>query len=131
MPEGKPRHPIRRFDVFAEYNRVRNLKKGMPADQAKGRAIWLAKVVASRRGIPSGKEGAAGGERGERLEEREEEKFYSLGGEEQTDLTFDREIIDRMGPEFYRETFSPAIERAFQEGQRYEDIRDAIRKGWK
>jgi hypothetical protein len=126
--------PIRRFDVFADYNFVRNHAQGMSEDLAKGRAIWAAKVVAGRRygaapsAKPSGdrKEHKGGGEKAE-----EEEGFRSLGGVEQTDRTFEKEIVDRMGADFYRDVFHPAIEQAFKEGKRYEDIRDAIRKGWK
>ena len=131
MP-AKPRFPIRRFDVFAEYNRVKNEADGMPEDQAKGRGIWLAKVVAGRRGMPARTDGGRheGRQDGEHPPP-EEEKFYSVGGEEQTDRTFDREIVERMGRDFYAEVFRPAIAAAFKEGKRYEEIRDSIRKGWK
>jgi hypothetical protein len=127
----KPRFAIRRFDVFAEYNRVKNEASGMPQDQAKGRAIWVAKVVAGRRGG-----GAAPSEpserRGERrIPEEEEDTFRSVGGVLQTDQTFEKEIVNRMGKEFYDEVFHPAIEQAFRDGKRYEEIRDSIRKGWK
>lgn len=43
----KPRRPIRRFDIFAEYNRLKGLDKGMDGAHAKGYGLWLAKVVAS------------------------------------------------------------------------------------
>ena len=32
--EGKPRMPIRRFDVFAEYNKQKAMQDGMPEDEA-------------------------------------------------------------------------------------------------
>jgi hypothetical protein len=132
-PSDKPRRPIRRFDIFAEYNRIRNETGGMPADQAMGRAIWLAKVVAGRRGMPAHTspggahaDGTAG-----RHDEPKEEKFLSVGGEVQTERTFQHEIIERMGRGFYESVFRPAIEAAYREGERYEDIRDSIRKTWK
>lgn len=132
MPDAKPRFPIRRFDVFADYQLVQNQARGMPKEQAKGRAIWAAKVVA---GGQYGAAPAAPSSREHRREAvtppEEEEEFRSLGGVPQTDRTFEKEIVDRMGPEFYREVFHPAIEQAFREGKRYEDIRDAIRKDWK
>ena len=53
-----------------------------------------------------------------------------LDGELQTDETFDHEIIDRMGPEFYEVVFQPAIRDALAEGRKYEEIRDTIRKDW-
>src|SRR5690349_14723358 len=95
MPKLRPRQPIRRFDVFAEYNRVKNEASGMPGGRAKGDAIWLAKVVAGRRGGVSHAappEGATGGM--EHLhEERREGEFHSAGGVPQTDRTFDHEIV--------------------------------------
>jgi hypothetical protein len=131
MPDLKPRFPIRRFDVFADYNRVKNEAEGMPVDQAKGRGIWIAKVVAGRRGgaVPA-ETSQKGGEGGAPREEAED-TFRSVGGVPQTDATFDKEIVDRMGQEFYRDVFHPAIKQAFKEGRRYEDIRDSIRKPWK
>lgn len=134
MPD-KPRLPIRRFDVFAEYNRIKNLADGMPADQAKGRGVWIAKVVAGRRGMPAHHDKPSTGKDGKdhphSKEEKPEEKFLSVGGEQQTDATFDHEIVDRMGKDFYKDTFSPAIEQAFKDGRRYEEIRDSIRRDWK
>jgi hypothetical protein len=131
---NKPRRPIRRFDVFAEYNRIKNEEDGMPADQARGRAIWVAKVVAGRRGMPaSPKPATAHGKAGhERHQEPEkEEKYLSVGGEVQTDRTFEHEIVERMGRDFYDAVFSPAIEAAYREGKQYAEIRDSIRSGWK
>lgn len=135
MPDDstpKPRFPIRRFDVFADYNRVKNEHDGMPADQAKGRGIWLAKVVAGRGGGGSRSAAEARKDGDKSSEKREpEEKFFSVGGEKQTDVTFQKEIVDRMGHEFYSTVFHPAIRQAFQDGKRYEEIRDSIRKDWK
>ena len=134
MPE-KPRYPVRRFDVFAEYHRLKYLADGMPEDQAAGRGIWVAKVVAGRRGGPAASTKPSSGVKGDKAEDRKapeaEEKFYSVGGEEQTDGTFEKEIVDRMGRDFYAEVFAPAIGQAFKEGKRYEEIRDSIRKDWK
>jgi hypothetical protein len=126
-----PRLAIRRFDVFAEFTRQDRLQKGEPEDEAKGYGIWLAKVVASRqygsKADSYDKPGAhkAGSGLGER------QKFRSVGDELQTDRVFDHDIIDRMGEEFYRQVFVPAIEEARAKGDKYEDIRDSIRKSWK
>ena len=128
----RPRMPIRRFDVFADYNRVRNQEHGMPEDLAKGRALWAAKVVAGRRygAHPSEVREARGGT-DHQPTAPSEEGYRSVGGKEQTASMFDHEIIDRMGPEFYRDVFHPAIEQAVRDGKRYEDIRDSIRRDWK
>ena len=132
MPDSlKPRFPIRRFDVFADYNRVKEEASGAPEDQAKGYGIWLAKVVAGRRGIPKGEPPGERGTAREQATGAPEERFRSLGGTPQTDRTFDQEIVDRMGREFFDRVFHPAIVQAFADGKRYEDIRDSIRREWK
>lgn len=131
-PELRPRQPIRRFDVFAEYNRLKNEAAGLPAARAKGDAIWLAKVVAGRR---FGSSAAAPPERHEGHDaaktEQGAEDFKSASGVPQTDRTFDEEIVERMGAPFYQQVFHPAIAAAFRDGHRYEEIRDTIRVGWK
>ena len=40
---------IRRFDVFAEFNKQKKEAEGYPTDVAKGEGLWLAKLTASRR----------------------------------------------------------------------------------
>ena len=56
-----PLKSIRRFDVFAEVNRLKALQEGRPEDEAKGYGIWLAKVVAGRRyGQKADRDGHAG-----------------------------------------------------------------------
>lgn len=126
-----PQAAIRRFDVFAEYTRQERRDKGDPADVAKGYGIWLAKVVAARR-FGKKEEGLdrPPGDRHGR-DDAPAPKFRSLGDEPQTDRTFDHDIVERMGREFYREVFVPAITAARERGERYEAIRDRIRKGWK
>ena len=124
-----PARAIRRFDVFAEYTRQERREKGDPADAAQGYGIWLAKVVAARRFGASAK--------AHQRPPRDDggpapaAKFRSLGDEPQTDDVFDREIVERMGPAFYRGVFRPAIEAARAKGEAYEQVRDAIRTGWK
>jgi hypothetical protein len=138
--ELKPLQPIRRFDVFAETKRLEAIAHGEPADVAKGYGIRIAKIVASRRFGA----GAANKDRHQETESAERDasagsrfagedgaKFRALDGELQTDATFDREIIERMGPEFYEVVFQPAIRDALAEGRKYEQIRDTIRKDWK
>ena len=126
-----PQQPIRRFDVFAEYTRQERKTKRFPEDEAKGYGIWLAKVVAARR-FGGGKTDGDGKKGGRRLDaEGNEPKFRSVGDELQTDETFDPDIVDRMGLDFYRRVFAPAIEEAREAGKSYEDIRDTLRKEWK
>jgi hypothetical protein len=139
MPDNnlKPKGPVRRFDVFAEYNRQKALDDGVPDDEARGYGLWVAKVVASGGGRSSappapragGKEGTKG--EGEEEEEREHSKWRSLGGKPQTDEMYDKEIINRMGRDFYEEVFRPAIEKAYKDRMSYTAIRDSIRRDWK
>lgn len=135
MAEPKTRSPIRRFDVFADYQRVQLEERGMPENRAKGRGIWAAKVVAGRGGrggpAPKSQDGKADGNRAAKTHEEEDDEFRSAGGVPQTDATFDHEIIDRMGSDFYHDVFHPAIVQAHRDGKRYEEIRDVIRKEWK
>jgi hypothetical protein len=124
----RPDRAIRRFDVFAEYTRQDRLAHGDAADEAKGYGIWLAKVVASRR---YGSKTDPGDRKGGGHAAAPHTKFRSVGDEPQTDEVFDHDIVERMGARFYREVFAPAITEARDRGEAYEDIRDAIRKGWK
>jgi hypothetical protein len=135
----KPEHPIRRFDVFAEYRKQDEEAKGHREDEAMGYGLWVAKVVASRR--------YGGGtlkERHDREHHQDKDqdeqdrrkrlvdgKWHALDGERQTDALFEHEIVDRMGRTFYHRVFAPAIHDAREQGKSYESIRDAIRKDWK
>jgi hypothetical protein len=126
-----PLQTIRRFDVFAEYSRQDRLAKGYPKDEAKGYSIWLAKVVAARRFGSGSASGDRARAKRRQAEPDEEPQFRSVGDELQTDATFDHDIIERMGAAFYETVFVPAIAEARTRGERYEAIRDAIRKPWK
>jgi hypothetical protein len=129
--QPSPRNAIRRFDVFAEYSRQERQEKGYPEDEAKGYGVWLAKVVASRRFGTKSDSADSKKPSTRKGEPAKEPKFRSLGDELQTDATFDHDIIDRMGAEFYYDVFAPAIEQAREQGESYESIRDDIRKSWK
>ena len=100
----------------------------MPADQAKGYGLWVAKVVDGRkfgrvkdRDVPSEAE----------AKRRRRRKWRILSGEPQTDRLFDHQIVDRMGVDFYNEVFVPAIRRERELGHAYEAMRDRIRRRWK
>jgi hypothetical protein len=123
-----PLASIRRFDIFAEYSRLEKLAEGVPDDEAKGYALWRAKVVAAikfGRMKPGAHEVAP-----EEAAERARRKFRSLSGVEQTDRLFDKEIVARMGEEFYEKAFRPAIAAAFKSGKSYREIRDSLRQAW-
>jgi hypothetical protein len=126
----KPKRAIRRFDVFAEYRKQEETAAGRPEDEAKGYGLWVAKVVGAK---PPERRDL--GEPGERREPAAPPlvagKWHTLDGEPQTDDLFDREIVQRMGQDFYREVFAPAIRAAREQRRPYESIRDSIRKDWK
>ncbi|MGZ3639398.1 MAG: hypothetical protein ACXVCX_16335 [Ktedonobacterales bacterium] len=133
----KPKRPIRRFDIFAEYNRLKGLEKGMDDPHAKGYGVWVAKVVASGGGrrATSQRAASAGEKTGTtegagRQEAPTGLEWHELSGEPQTDTVFEREIIQRMGPDFYAHVFAPAIAQAVAQGRSYESIRDTLRKEW-
>ena len=131
-----PLRAIRRFDVFAEVNRLEALGEGRPEAEAKGHGVWLAKIVAGRRhGRSADTDHPAGSGRADAPatagRRREDSAFKSAGGELQTDETFDSEIVGRMGVEFYERVFAPAIRAAVERGETYESFRDTIREGWK
>jgi hypothetical protein len=125
--ELHPAKAIRRFDVFAEYKKLEQMDKGMPEGEAKGYGLWVAKVVASRKFGSKVDDG--GGQTGSK--QYPESKWRTLDGDEQTDDLFDIEIMHRMHPDFYAKVFAPAIKQAFDDGKKYEDIRDSIREDWK
>src|SRR5215207_8445722 len=140
VTEIRPLQPIRRFDIFAETKRLEALAHGEPDDVAKGYGIRIAKIVASKRfGGSAGKkthhEKKDASERESPTESRFRGevggKFRALDGEVQSNETFDREIVDRMGPEFYEAVFQPSIREAVATGRKYEQFRDTIRKDWK
>jgi hypothetical protein len=136
--ELRPRLPIRRFDVFAEYNRQKAMEDGIPPDEAMGYGLWVAKVVASRSfgrsalsKPPSELRKMDGGEADEGEAPPDKPKWHSLDGKPQTDELFEKEIVRRMGTDFYYEVFVPAIEQAIAQDRTYASIRDTIRKEWK
>ncbi len=129
----KPKRTVRRFDVFAEYRKQEQEEKGDSESVAKGYGLWVAKVVASRRfggTRATGASAAKGAGDGHEGGAKKEGEWHLLDGEPQTDALFDREGVQRMGEDFYRKVMVPAIRSARDEGKSYEQIRDALRKGW-
>ena len=123
----KPRNKLRRFDVFAEYRKQDAQAGGMPADQAKGYGLWVAKVVAARKfGRLKDREPVSDTEQ----KKRRRRKWRVLSGIPQTAKLFDHEIVERMGAQFYRDVFFPAVRDAHDKGRAYESIRDSLRRRW-
>jgi len=126
METIKPRAYIRRFDVFAEWNRQKALKKyGFSDKDAKAFGLAVAKVVAARKF--HGHQIKYKGATKEFLEGRTREKWWEKLAD---DKEYDEKIIKRMGEDFYYKVFLPEIEKAFDEGRDYMDIRDTLREKW-
>lgn len=112
---------IRRFDIFAEFNKQKKEAEGYPEDVAKGEGLWLAKFTASRR---FGKGGAKKGGTGKGTRKAPiVTKFKSLNEIPQTDKLFDKEIVERLGREIYESILVKGVRKAIQEGLKYPDIR--------
>ncbi|SNR58833.1 hypothetical protein [Desulfurobacterium atlanticum] len=126
MDKIKPKAPIRRFDVFAEWNRLKGIKElGLSPEEAKSYGLAVAEVVAARKFY--GHKTKYRGATKEYIEKKEGTPWWRKMA---TPSEFDEKIVKRMGEEFYEKVFSRAIERAFNEGKDYMEIRDSIRENW-
>ncbi|WP_456396966.1 hypothetical protein [Desulfurobacterium sp.] len=122
----KPKAPIRRFDIFAEWNRLKGIKElGLNPEEAKSYGLAVAEVVAARKF------------HGHRTKYRGATREYIEKGEGTpwwrkmaSPAEFDEKIVERMGREFYEKVFHKAVEKAFNDGKDYMDIRDSLRKKW-
>src|SRR5690349_11041038 len=114
-----PRLPVRRFDVFAEYTKQKAMQDGMPEDEAEGYGLCPPPPK------PKKHDGTDKDATHPPADQRPKEKWHTLGDEEQTDRLFEKEVVDRMGRQFYNTVFAPAIEDAIAQGKSYLSIRDA------
>ena len=122
----KPAANIRRFDVFAEWSRLTGLKKRLTEGDARAYGLAVAKVVAARKfsGYEPGQ--VSDWKKRAREQDTDEAWWEQLGSDDE----FERKIVQRMGERFYDEVFVPAIKHAWDEGEKYEEIRDRLREGW-
>lgn len=122
-----PRLQIRRFDIFAEWNRLKaRTKHKMKEGDARAYGLAVAKVVASRKFHGTAPEETRELKRRARQEETDEPWWEHLGSSEE----FEQKIVERMDRAFYREVFQPAVQQAWDAGKDYEDIRDTLRSEW-
>ena len=112
---------IRRFDVFAEFNKQKKEAEGYPTDLAKGEGLWIAKFTASRRGAKSApkNKGTGSGDKKAPVVS----KFKALNDIPQTDKLFDKDIIDRLGRDVYENVLVKGVRAAMKVGLKYNDIR--------
>ena len=118
---------IRRFDIFAEWNRLQALeRRRLPEPEARAYGIALAKIVAARKFFGHQPDQVREWKRQARKNEVHEDWWEHLGSSEE----FEKKIVRRMGRDFYTHVFQPAVRRAWDEGRTYEEIRDALRAEW-
>ena len=122
-----PRTQIRRFDIFAEWNRLKaRSQHHMSAADARAYGLAVAKVVASRKFHGTTPEQASDMKRRARQDDVSEAWWEHLGSDDE----FEQKIIERMGQTFYHDVFQPEIQRAWDAEKSYEDIRDTLRAEW-
>lgn len=122
-----PRAEIRRFDIFAEWNRLKARQHHhLPEPQAQAYGLAVAKVVAGRKFAGPRSQQVSEWRRRARRDDLSEAWWEHLGSAEE----FTKKIIERMGKTFYQRVFQPALRRAWQEGKKYEQIRDQLRAEW-
>jgi len=129
-----PAQTIRRFDIFAEWNRLKGTKKlKLRAGDARAYGLAVAKVVAGRKqhreaGKPDEDDKAEKNEKGEKEPHKatDERWWEHLGSDEE----FKKVIVRRMGEAFYRDVFAPAVRKAWDGGKDYPDVRDTLRAPW-
>jgi hypothetical protein len=125
--EQAPRLQIQRFDIFAEWNCLKARRRHtMKEADARAYGLAVAKVVAARTRLGTAPKQTRELKRRARQEQVDEPWWEHLGSSQE----FEQKIIERMGREFYSQVFQPAIEQAWDAGQRYEDVRDTLRCAW-
>jgi hypothetical protein len=128
---NKPRMQIRRFDIFAEWNRLKAREKlKLSAGESRAYGLAVAKVVAGRKqrrdagNAPEQKEKPK--DEDAKTAEKDERWWEYLGSDDE----FRRVIVRRMGEDFYKGVFAPAVRKAWDAGKDYADIRDTLRNPW-
>ena len=122
-----PRAQIRRFDIFAEWNRLKARNRHhMSAADARAYGLAVAKVVASRKFHGTTPEQAKDLKHRAHNDDVSEQWWEHLGSDDE----FEQKIIRRMGETFYHDVFQPAVQRAWAAEKSYEDIRDTLRAEW-
>ncbi len=124
---SRPRLPIRRFDIFAEWNRIKARQRHhLPENEARAYGLAVAKVVAARKFSGYQPEQIREWRAHARREEVTKAWWKHLGSGPE----FERKVVERMGPAFYAQVFQPAVRRAWDAGKSYEEIRDLLRQEW-
>jgi hypothetical protein len=122
-----PQAEIRRFDIFAEWNRLKaRHSHRLPEAEAQAYGLAVAKVMAGRKFAHSRPHQVSEWRQRARREDLSEAWWTHLGSSQE----FTLKIVERMGKTFYRRVFQPALRRAWREGKKYEEIRNPLRAEW-
>lgn len=136
MPKQlKPQSEIRRFDVFAEWNRLKGRDQlKLKAGDARAYGLAVAKVVAGRsqkRASTRDEERSKPPKDSDKVNKENrndaDNRWWEHLG---SDAEFKKTIVKRMGDDFYRDVFAPAVRAAWDDGAKYQDIRDTLRNEW-
>jgi hypothetical protein len=112
---------IGKWDIISEYHRIDWLKKGHTEEEAKIHGIVIAVVGYQAR---LGKQTQTyqieqkGKEKGVSLTHRQKEKWITV-------KDFDK-IIKNIGVKYYKSIFSPVIEKLYNEGYTYDEVKRAV-----
>ncbi|HUX98180.1 MAG TPA: hypothetical protein VMV49_01380 [Candidatus Deferrimicrobium sp.] len=112
---------IGKWDIISEYHHIDWLKKGHTEEEAKIHGIVIA-IIGYRARL--GKETQSynlekkGTEKGVSITHRNKEKWI-------TSQEFDK-IIKKMGEQYYKKVFSPAIENLYNQGYSYDEVKKAV-----
>ena len=112
---------IGKWDIISEYHRIEWLKAGHNEVEAKIHGIVIAVVGYQAR---LGKEPQKykleqkGKEKGVSVTHRKQEKWI-------TTEDFDK-IVNKIGDNYYRKVFSPAIENLYNKGYSYDEVKKAV-----
>jgi hypothetical protein len=126
-PFPTPHAEIRRFDIFAEWNRLKARHSHRLSEaEAQAYGLAVAKIVAGRKFAHSRSRQESEWRQRARRDDVSEEWWRHLGSSQE----FTQKIVERMGKTFYRRVFQPALRRAWRGGKKYEEIRDQLRVEW-
>ncbi|MFX1340347.1 MAG: hypothetical protein ACFFDK_17185 [Promethearchaeota archaeon] len=112
---------IGKWDIISEYHRIEWLKNGHSEEEAKIHGIVIAIVgYQARLGKKAQKYQVEqkGKEKGVSVIHRKKEKWV-------TTKDFDK-IIKKIGEKYYKEIFSPAIQKLFDQRYSYDDVKKAV-----
>ncbi|NHJ21386.1 MAG: hypothetical protein EAX91_10605 [Candidatus Lokiarchaeota archaeon] len=112
---------VGKWDIISEYHRIDWEEKGHDEEESKIHGTLIAILGYQKRTGHSPQIYEVeehNGEKGKTVKQRGEEKWI-------TSKEFDK-IIKKIGNEFYRKIFSPAIKNLYDKGYSYDEVKKAV-----